>query len=158
MALTDTTFAIDAPNGDLRVEFKVTKLMPMPAYRLFEELRVGLSDAFSEAATIPAGFDPTDLEEDSESLRAGLQFMLTALPRIPAETVERLRVAVFQEIRFTRSNIPTPTTLAGNETTAFAGLDAVHVYEVLVRGTAVSFLGSWAAVESLIPSGLIGSR
>ena len=42
--------------------------------------------------------------------------------------------------------------LLGHEDTAFKDLDAVHVYEILVRALAVNFTASWAAIQSRFTS------
>lgn len=128
--------ALKSPTFTLgEVTFVVNKMPAMPAKDLFETLRIGIAEALGGA------------DESGGELAVGLQIVLG----LPRPTFDEACQRMFTDITWTSPQSEGASQLYGEEDNAFAGLEALHVYEVFVRALVVNFHGSWVALRSLLP-------
>ena len=127
--LTKTEFEISG------TRFFIAKLPAMAAFDLLELIRHELGR--SQALKVPEGTSDGDVH----SL---LKLVLSLDPAF----VRLVRRELFSKVSFANARIATPQPLAGAEDTAFDTLEAVTIYEVLLRALAVNFTESLRAVVS----------
>ena len=114
--------------------FSFRKLPSMAAWRLMEEIRVAVAGRLSSMTA-------------EDALEPGVEIIKAVIGQ-PPEVVDSIRKQIFQVVYFQNGAAVTPQVLVGAEDMAFDGLEPVAVYEVLVRGLAVNFTASFAAVAS----------
>ena len=112
--------------------FKIEKLMPMEAWRVFGKIRTSLASL----ATIPV------LGGDNIALAIGIA------TGIPQDIFESIRRDLFAHVTFTSKSVPTPVKLITDEDGAFQDLEAYHVGEVMARCLYRNFIGSLDALQS----------
>lgn len=120
--------------------FQIRKLLPMEAFRLFEVIRPALQDALRVQ---------WPLSSDNEQNRIAMYVAFAAT--IPPDIVETARRQCFKHVFYKAHDAPTPQPLESQEDMAFKNLEAVHIYEVLVRSLYLNFVESWGVLKSLLP-------
>ena len=134
MAIDDQRFEIDG------TQFNVKKLGAIEGFRLLEYIRhaIGTTDGVLESL----GSDvSTVLGDDGKPVEMNDSFAVAAanlFGRLDPKDVEHVRQVLFQQITFTNAQAIDPLALAGVEDMAFT--DPAAIYEVTLRGLAVSFL------------------
>ncbi len=109
-----------------QTKFSIEKLLPMEGFRVLEEIRAALG---TRLANTPAD--------------SGVATVIASVAlSIPPAVVDTIMRDMFAHVTFTNHLQATRATLAGNEGTAFDGLEPVNVYEVFVRCLAVNFFSS----------------
>ena len=108
--------------------FDVRKLLVDDAFWLLEEVREGMGVSFGNI----------DLD-DQIDLRVHIVKAVLGAPR---ELVRSVRDQLFANVLFRNQHNKTPVPLLGSEDSAFDGLSAFDIYEVLVRCLAVNFFDS----------------
>ena len=131
--------------------FKFGKMLAEESFALLEELRPGLAPALTEI-DIPDNLFDGDKEAIKKRAMTIITKLLTSvISTVPPDVVRSARDSLFMHVQYKSKSVPTLTTVATDINGAFKGLEAVHIYLVLGRAFAVNFLGSWAALQSLIP-------
>ena len=125
--------ATEVEIGETR--FRFSKLPAMRGYALLEKIRTAIGRH--------AGVQSS----------AGMGAIVRAVLSLPPEFVEEVRIELFGEVKFSNRMAQTAQTLAGAEDTAFADLEPVAVYEVLVRCLAVNFTESFRQIASRLGVG-----
>ena len=129
--------------------FRINKLEAMEAWNTLELLRPVLAEIAErsvESIKIAALQYMTGEDQDQIAVKIGLM-----LGKIPALTMEALRLRLFSAVMFTNANIKTPRVLLQNEEAAFQNAEGLAVGEVIIRAFAANFTSSWAGIESLLP-------
>ena len=137
---TDFSLGGGGEDGAPVTRFRIQKLLPMEAYYVLEEFRVGLGPSLAKL----------DLKGDeSESDLSALAGVVGAIPH---HTLESIRKRIFAQIFFTNNLAPKARPVHPDEGMAFRGLQPMAIYEVLIRGFAVNFIESFQGLESLFPA------
>lgn len=137
-ALTDREFNIGT------VRFKIDKMPATQGWRLMEYIRhaIGTQDHM-------AGVSPND---PGSTLVMGI----AAIAALPTDTVEYIRNVMFPHVHYwtaeVRGGNGVTLTTDGDIDMAFADLEPVHLYELIVRCLAVNFTASYTAILSAFPS------
>ena len=129
--------------------FRVNKLDAMEAWAALEIIRpvlASIAEESVESIKLAALQYATGADEDQIAIKVGLMLL-----KLPAITVEAMRVKLFGSVTFTNAQIKTPRTLLQNEDAAFQNAEGLAVGEVIARAFAVNFMNSWGAIESLLP-------
>ena len=113
--------------------FTFRKMSAWRGFEVLESLRPGLVKAFG---LMPA----TGMTIQ--------QRLVAAFASIPRETVKEGRSSLFEFVDWVNDKRGQPVKLVDREDEAFDGLEAIHVYQVLLRAFAVNFTGS---LDELIP-------
>ena len=107
-------------------EFTISKLYPMDAFHCMEVIRVGIAPILSKMKTDESGDIP-------------LSTLLSACLSMPRATVDEASKMLFERITFINQYAKTPVKVGGNEEMAFADLDPIAIYNVLMRAVVVNF-------------------
>lgn len=124
------------------VKFRVTKLAPLKGFDLFEEIRYQLARN--------ADTDHGGKNSEKESAILFFKAVLTLNPVI----IMDIRSILFVNVEFMggESGVDKKyTKLVGLEEMAFSTLEAIHIYELLIRCLAVNFSASFRALASEFP-------
>lgn len=127
------------------VQFVIDEPLPEDGHEVLETLRYGAMEVF----------DADVLAADENNL-LGSPLIATAytLLKLQPETVRVIRDILFRSVKFTRPNIQTARTLAGNINAAFSGLPHVRIHEMIVRCFVVGFSSSFNENDSRITSAI----
>lgn len=128
--------------------FRITKLLPMEAFDTLEILREAIG---GRAAGMIAGMTLAQGDSSAAVINRAVGTLIGVLIAVPAAELKEVRNQLFAQVSFTNGTAQTPQPVAGNEGMAFQGLEAVHVYELLLRAFVVNFTESWDAIASLMP-------
>ena len=129
--------------------FKFDKMLAPEAWRLFEAIRPDLKEALPESMPSMNG-DVTALSISMASGMMTLHFILG----VPTHTLERLKAGLYPFIWWARPGTPELMKLSGDEDSAFAELEMIHIYEVLLRSFYINFSASLDALTSMSQGGL----
>ena len=121
-------------------DFQIRKLLPMEQFRVLEEIRVALGMSMR----------PEDLAAIGGVDTFG--GIVSIVLKLAPAAVESVRQQLFEQVLFRNDSAQTWLELSRREPTAFEHLEAIHIYELLIRAVAVNFFGSWSVIRSRIPA------
>ena len=113
--------------------FECKKLLPHEGFEVLEVIRPAMAAALAD---IPADAD----------LAQAIGMVLGGVPSATRRVVQN---ELFREVWFSNRLSPTPQRVADDIGTAFTGLEAAHIYEVLGRAFAANFTGSLDVIRSM---------
>ena len=118
------------------VKFQVKKLSPIAGFHMFEKIRYEIS----------SNAESSEAEPDSPLLF--YKAVLTLEPRV----IEEIRVELFKSVSFRGNGVESGwMELDGSEEMALQGMEALHIYELLIRCLSVNFSGSFHALIQKFP-------
>ena len=117
--------------------FTFQRALPMEAFRIFEELRPGLS-ALSGPIKMAVSAAKSGEPPEAEFAEAAVQ-MIASLPR---ETVDAAIRLLGRHVTFMRPELGSPVSFANDMDSAVKGLSLFQIYEVVLRAFCVNFTDS----------------
>ena len=135
----DRTFSLDGSEGT--THFTIHKLLAMEGFRVLDKIREAVGERLSHV--------------DSD---ASVPTMIAAVAlSIPTAKVEEIMRPLFAQVTYTNTHAKTPLKVSdGNiiDDAAFAGLEPIAIYNLLIRCLAVNFFSSFTEIKSLLATAL----
>ena len=131
----ESQFSVDGDNG--KTHFRITKLMPFDGFRVLDSIRAAIGERL---ATVNAD-------------ASVMTIIISVAASIPPNKMEEVMRPLFASVTYTNAHAKTPAPVCdGNaiDQTAFAGLEPITVYNLLLRCLAVNFFSSFAGIKSLL--------
>ena len=157
------TTPLTEPQVEIRgTQFQIRKMLPEEALEVLETIRVGIGETYdmeaaqavakSAADRIVAGgpIAESAAAGAAEAAERSALFVRFAL-RLPRETLREVRRAMFRSIWYSNTKTEKPLRVGDSASSAFEGLDPMHVYELTVRAFVVNFSESLGVFQSLLP-------
>ena len=115
--------------------FRFDKMDALVGYEVLELLRTALGHNLG---------DLLDVDMDNPMQMFGK--LLSAVGVVSPQHMNAVRNAMFEYVTFTNKSVTNGTKLISMEGMAFADLEPVHVYEVLLRALCVNFRASFSVI------------
>ena len=127
------------------IHFVINKMKAMEAYDLMDDIRLQVAQS--------AGMPMLGIGDSLDEQSSWILSLIAMVMGFDKQFVERVRRRLFQRIEFLDPHSSSNRVLAGNEDIAFAGLEPLVVYELIVRSLAINFTASLRSLGSMFQIG-----
>lgn len=123
-------------------KFRISKMGALAAFELGEKIRFALSKV---------DIDPKNVSQGAQTAETLMMVFVQGVLSLDPETVKEIREALFETIDFSGDDVKKGWLNVGsNPDMAFNGLEAAHIYELILRALAVNFFGSFSGLISAL--------